>query len=472
VTGFLSRRDFLQLAAATAVLPVAQAGAAPRRRSIGIVGGGMAGVSLAWLLDGAYDVTLLEARESIGGNVRTVDVVLDGHEFVVDMGAQYFHPGPYPVYTALLAQLGLFDPGAVEASAAHGFPASITLTAGVNATPRFVSPTLPDRWWALLAPWNWAGLWAFGVGFLAAKAREDWNASWDVTLDQWLPTLGLPREQWEGMLLPWAASLFSGDVEQCRGLSARAAMVFAAKALPPNPLDPLTYYVLKPGLVEALRRMVDQCSTLTVLTGAAVTDVTRAGSGYRLRCADGRTIVVDELVCAASGPATSRLLRALPAAALQRRVLDRMEFHDARLVLHTDPVYAPSDGNVRSFLNCDAHEGFCEASMWMASVISGPPPETAARLWKSWTTHRPQPQQVLHDTEFRHMLPTPATLRAQDGIKLLQGRDGIWFAGGYLYPNDSQETALRSALRVALGLGAGSARSRLLAAASNGAVVG
>ena len=96
VTGFLSRRDFLQLVAATAVLPASPAGAASRRRSVGIVGGGMAGVSLAWLLDGAYDVTLLEARDSIGGNIRSVDVVLDGHEFVVDMGAQYFHPGPVP----------------------------------------------------------------------------------------------------------------------------------------------------------------------------------------------------------------------------------------------------------------------------------------------------------------------------------------------------------------------------------------
>ena len=47
---------------------------------------------------------------------------LDGHEFVVDMGAQYFHPGPYPVYTTLLGQLGLFDPNAVEQSAAHALP--------------------------------------------------------------------------------------------------------------------------------------------------------------------------------------------------------------------------------------------------------------------------------------------------------------------------------------------------------------
>ena len=469
MTGFLSRRDFLQLLAATAVLPVSQAGAAPRRRSVGIVGGGMAGVSLAWLLDGAYDVTLLEARESIGGNVRSVDVVLDGHEFVVDMGAQYFHPGPYPVYTTLLEQLGLFDPNAVEQSAAHGFPASITLTAGVNATPRFVSPILPDRWWPLLAPWNWAGLWAFGAGFLAAKAREDLNESWDVTLEQWLPTLGLPREQWEGMLLPWAASLFSGDIEQCRGLSARAAMVFAAKALPPNPLDPLSYYVLKPGLIEALTRMIAQCSTVTVLTGAAVSDVERTAQGYRLRCADGRTVVVDELVCASSGPATRQLLRALPGTTPQRRALDRMEFHDARLALHTDPVYAPADQNGRSFLNCDVHDAFCEASMWMASVISDPRP-------------RPRPSSGRAGPRIarsrRRCCTTPSSgtcsrrrprCTPRTASNPLQGRDGIWFAGGYLYPYDSQETALRSALRVALGLNAGSARSQLLSAAANGA---
>jgi predicted NAD/FAD-binding protein len=465
---FLSRRDFLRVAAATAALPVARAGAAPLRRSVGIVGGGMAGVSLAWLLDGAYDVTLLEARESIGGNVRSVDVALDGHEFVVDMGAQYFHPGPCPVYTTLLEQLGLYDPDAVEQSAAHGFPASITLTAGVEATPRFVSPVLPDRWWPFFTPWNWAGLWAFGVGFLAAKAREDWNQSWDVTLEQWLPTLGLGRDQWEGMLLPWAASLFSGDVEQCRGLSARAAMIFAAKALPPNPLDPLVYYVLRPGLIEALSRMLAQCSTVTVMTGAQVSEVQRVGRGFKLRCADGRTVVVDELVCALSGPPTRRLLAGLPGTALQRLALDRMEFHDARLALHTDPVYAPTDPGHRSFFNCDLHGAFCEASMWMASVISDPPPETAARLWKSWITHRAPPAQVLYEAEFRHMLPTPATLHAQDGLRFLQGLGGLWFAGGYLYPYDSQETALRSALRVALGLRAGSPRSAALAPALNG----
>jgi uncharacterized protein len=111
--------------------------------------GAAAGVALAWLLDGDRDVVLLEARSAIGGNVQSVEVDLDGQPFLVDLGAQYFHPGPYPLYTALLTALGLYAPG--PAAAAHSFPASITLTADTAPALRFVSPVLPQRSWPLFA---------------------------------------------------------------------------------------------------------------------------------------------------------------------------------------------------------------------------------------------------------------------------------------------------------------------------------
>ncbi|MEO8078214.1 MAG: FAD-dependent oxidoreductase, partial [Acidobacteriota bacterium] len=385
------------------------------------------------------------------------------HQFVVDMGAQYFHPGPYPVYTALLSYLGLYPPQP-GGSGSHAFKASITVAAPDNPLPRFVSPVIPDRTWPLLAAWNSAGTSAFATLFSAARAREQQGASYALTLGDWLPTLGLSRSQWEGMLLPWAASLFSGGIEQARGLSARAAMVFAAKALPANPLDPLLYYVLTPGMGEVLRRQLDQCTTVQVRTNAAVQYVSRnLVGGFHLHCADGTDLTVDDLVFASSGPGTLPLLAGLPEATWQAAALQAIEFHDARLVLHTDPIYAPGHPLFWSFLNCRVEGAHCEASMWLAPVISGPPPATAAKLWKSWTTHRlQQPAQVLHDSTFTHMLPTPTTLAAQAVLRLLQGRDGIWFAGGYTCPYDAQETALLSALGVALGLGAASARVRAL----------
>ena len=40
----------------------------------------MAGVSLAWLLDGAREVVLFESRDSVGGNVLTIDVNMNDSE--------------------------------------------------------------------------------------------------------------------------------------------------------------------------------------------------------------------------------------------------------------------------------------------------------------------------------------------------------------------------------------------------------
>jgi predicted NAD/FAD-binding protein len=69
---------------------------------------------------------------------------------------------------------------------------------------------------------------------------------------------------------------------------------------------------------------------------------------------------------------------------------------------------------------------------------------------------------VLHQADYMHMLPTPATIQAQADTRLLQGRTGLWFAGGYLFPYDAQETALLSALEVVKGLNGGSPRGDAL----------
>ena len=89
------------------------------------------------------------------------------------------------------------------------------------------------------------------------------------------------------------------------------------------------------------------------------------------------------------------------------------------------------------------------------------PPQggTTPSLWKSWVTHRQTlPAAPLHVAQFRHMLPTPATLAAQAQMQALQGQGGLWFAGGYLRPFDAQETALLSAMDVAQALNPAGAR--------------
>ena len=247
-------------------------------------------------------------------------------------------------------------------------------------------------------------------------------------------------------------------------------MIFAAKALPDNPLSPLLYYALNNGMTDVLNRLLAQCSTVQVLTGARVQQVWRNPAGRRspLPVPTGALNVVDEIVLRFVRAWDAGVASAAPRYRGAASRLSGIEFHEARLALHTDPLYVPSDPRLWSFLNCEVSGEHCEASMWMGRVLAGVPLATAARVWKSWITHRSsQPAEILHEAAFAHMLPTPATLFAQVLLRALQGRDGLWFAGGYTFPYDSQETALLSAIGVAIGLDAGSARLRTLVSASH-----
>lgn len=449
------RRRLLQGAAAAAIaaalpLPRSRAAGLPR---VAIIGGGMAGVASAWLLDGVCDVRLFEARGSLGGNVRTVPLLLGGQTRAVDLGAQYFHPGPYPTYVQLLEQLGLWP---VATGEARAFIASITIDAPNESRPRFVSPILPGRAWPLLADWNRPAVQAFQTTLSASRRREQRGGSWLLPMADWLATLPITPAQADTLILPWAAALNSGDVTQTGGLSARALMVFAAGALPASPLEPIVYYVLERGMIEPLNRMVAQLTTAQVATDMPVDAVApAAGGGWTVQPHQGPAQQFDAIVFAASGPPTLALLQGLPGTAVARNALQGMGFYGATLALHADPAFAPTDTKWWSFLNCRAEGNFCEASMWLDSVLG------VDSLWKSWITHRATPpQQELARADFLHTVPSPANIHAQRLLATQQGRGGLWFAGSYTLPFDSQETALLSAMTVAEGLAGGSARTR------------
>jgi predicted NAD/FAD-binding protein len=354
----------------------------------------------------------------------------------------------------LLEQLGLWPAATGEARA---FAASITLDAASESLPRFVSPIVPGRTWPLFADWNRPAVQAFRTTFNAAERREANDASWLQPMAEWLATLPITPAAADTLILPWAAALNSGDIAQTGALSARALMVFAAGALPASPLEAIVYYVLERGMIEPLKRMVAQLTTAQIATGTPVDAVApAAGGGYMVQPHAGTAQQVDAVVFAASGPPTLALLQGLPGTAVARNALQAMGFYPARLALHTDPAFATTEPDWRSFLNCRVDGTFCEASMWLDPVLG------VDSLWKSWITHRAPPQQVLASADFLHFAPSPAAIKAQRVLATQQGRGGLWFAGGYTLPFDSQETALLSAMTVAEGLGGGSVRTRQL----------
>jgi len=74
---------------------------------IAIVGGGIAGLYTAHLLHPHHDIQLFEAGSHAGGHTNTVDVTLDGVTTAVDTGFIVHNDRNYPLFTALLDELGV-----------------------------------------------------------------------------------------------------------------------------------------------------------------------------------------------------------------------------------------------------------------------------------------------------------------------------------------------------------------------------
>ena len=66
------------------------------KKRIAIVGGGVSGLTCAYLLQHDYDVHLFEQANRLGGHANTVDVDLDGEQYAVDTGFIVFNDRNYP----------------------------------------------------------------------------------------------------------------------------------------------------------------------------------------------------------------------------------------------------------------------------------------------------------------------------------------------------------------------------------------
>src|SRR5262249_17052500 len=79
--------------------------APPRRKSVGIIGSGVAGLSAAWLIGQHHDVTVYEAADRIGGHSNTVHVSEHWQRIPIDTGFIVYNSQTYPNLVALFRHL-------------------------------------------------------------------------------------------------------------------------------------------------------------------------------------------------------------------------------------------------------------------------------------------------------------------------------------------------------------------------------
>ncbi len=413
------------------------------RRKVAVIGAGIGGLSAAWLLSQAHDVTLFEADARLGGHANTTDAA--GHVGLVpvDTGFIVYNEANYPNFTALLDHLGAASQNAdmsLSVSLDDGaFEYSSFGLAGIFAQKRnLASP----RFWRLLLDIQ---------RFFRTAPRDIADLERRATpLDDYLAANAYGRAFRDDHLLPQAAAIWSTPLSQIGSYPAASLIRFflnhgmmsiGGRGLWRTVTGGSRAYVQK--LTAAYRG--------ETRAGVRVLGVRRVPQGVELRLAGGGRERFDEVVIATHGDTALSLLD--DPSAEETRLLGKFRYSRNLIALHTDTVLMPRRRRAWASWNHigrRAAPGEGAVTYWMNRLQSL---SDAPDLFVTLNPNKPIAAEKLLRTEvYDHPLFDGEAVAAQARLWDLQGVRRTWFCGSY-FGHGFHEDALQSGLAVAEQLG-------------------
>lgn len=413
---------------------------------IAVVGGGVAGLTAAYLLQRRHKVTLFEADGRLGGHTHTHEVPsARGGTVPVDTGFTTFNKACYPTLTRLFRELEV-STQAAEVSyslACDGCGLSYLTGSPVRGLPAHPTGADPDQWAGLADQIR-----RFNV---AAEQILSSEGGEDIPLGELLSAGGYSDYFARHLVLPYVCAMWLITVRDALAFPARHIMSY---------LD--SFGLLQKStatrwrtVVGGARTYVDQLAKrlLDARIGTAVRTLTRTGRGVALRDAADNVYDFDRVVVAVHADQALRLL-ANPTPA-ERDALGAVRYVRNDAVLHTDSSVLAALGNDHGALSY--HQRTCVPEPDVPPEINydinrvqrlDGPVDYALSL----NSRAPiDPAAVLARLVYEHPTYTPESVAALRRLPEL-GRPTVAYAGTYLGWG-THEDACASAVRAAEAVG-------------------
>lgn len=415
-----------------------------RPLKVAVVGGGIAGLSAAWLLSRRHDVTVYERDGRIGGHSNTVEVDGPDGPIAVDTGFIVYNEVNYPNLVQLFRHLDVptkpsdmsfsvcMDGGDLEYSG--------TSLAGLFAQKRNIAR---PRFWRILYD-------TFRFYREAPLLLSD-PESESVSLGVYLDRQGYSRPFLYDHLLPMAAAIWSAPAEEMLQYPAVAFIRFCEThgllRLSGRP----QWRTVDGGSREYVHRLTRSFAD-RIEVGNGVKAIRRSRDGVVIRDSRDVSWRFDHVVIA--GHADHALAMLSDPSIEERSLLGAFTYQKNLAVLHRDHTLMPRRRQVWSSWNYLGRSGAGRSDVcvtyWMNRLQSIDP---QVPLFVTLNPFRmPEDHTVIRAVDYDHPVFDTAAIRAQDALWDIQGKANTWFCGSY-FGAGFHEDALQSGLAVAEALG-------------------
>lgn len=413
---------------------------------IAVIGGGIAGLSAAWLLCRHHDVSLYESADRLGGHANTVDVTLNGETVPVDAGFIVYNEHNYPHLTRLFDALDV-------ATVASNMSFAVSLNGGRfeyagSSRGLFAQPAnvLLPSFWRLVRD-----LLRFYREAPDFADRDDLD---DLTLGDLLNQGGYSDLLARRHILPMAAAIWSSKLSDVLAFPARTFVQFFENHGLFRLADRPQWRSVRGGSRNYVNALAAPFRD-NVHLATPVTRLTRAPAGVIVRDDAGHEQRFDEVVVAAHADQALAMLGD-GASDAERRILGAFRYQENHAVMHSDAALMPRRRRVWASWNYMSDGGLDDldqvsVSYWMNRLQRLP---TNHDVFVTLNPER-QPSRDLTHASFTYQHPQfdKTALDAQNELPFIQGYDRIWFCGSYC-GYGFHEDGLQAGIAVAEALGA------------------
>jgi len=413
---------------------------------IAVVGGGVAGIMAAYLLQERHEITLFEQNDYLGGHTHTIDIK-DGPDagLAVDTGFIVLNEATYPLLQKFLSRLGV---ATRVSEMSFGFQClqSGLVYAGTDLNGLFAQRR------NLVNPKFFSFL--LEVMRFSRQARHDLEKGNfpAIALGQYLSNGGFSSFMIDNYLVPMAAAIWSTPALQIADFPAEPFLrFFSNHGLLSFRNRPQWRTVVggSHAYVEAFMREFRGRLHLE----APVRAIQREREGVTISLDDGERLVFDQVVIATHADQALRLLK--DPSAEERRLLAPWRYQRNHTVLHTDSSLLPGQKRAWAAWNFTREVNTDRARPVFVTYYMNRLQGLAARQNYCVTLNRQaafRSEHVIAAMDYLHPLYSFASMATQAELPQLNGQRRSWFCGSY-FGYGFHEDAVRSGVAVANAFG-------------------
>ncbi len=404
------------------------------KKTVAVIGGGVAGIVAAHLLQDSREVTIFEKENYLGGHTHTVSVPNGPDEGTpVDTGFIVFNEATYPFFIKFLHELEVPSRETQMSFGLHCKRTGLTY-AGTDLAGLFAqrSNLFSARYYRFL----------FEIARFCRQGKADLKDGQELgTLDDYVRRHRFSPYMVENYLLPMAAAIWSTPAGRVGQFPALSFLRFFNNHGLLSLLDRPRWRTVSGGSSSYVRAFSRRFRG-TVRLDAPIARVLRTAAGVSVEVVGEEPRIFDDVFIAAHADQALRLLG--DPSPEESRLLGAWRYEENTTVLHTDVSVLPPAPKAWACWNFrrEAEEESRVFVTYAMNLLQG----LAAQKQYLVTLNRPSlhdQSHVLASLVYHHPVYTRESMETQSSLSSLNGRRNTYFCGSY-FGFGFHEDAVRS----------------------------